>query len=103
MWSKINWSSLYLKSENQKSTNGVVNCFESIWPDQSIADLMEWDIAFLTVVDKINSWNKVANLKWLTYWNNDARDHLAPALGLHNFENTRLDDVDKSVGKVRSA
>jgi hypothetical protein len=54
-------------------------------------------------VDKINSWNKVANVKWLTNWNNNPRDDLAPALGLDSFENARVDEVDTPAGKVRAA
>jgi hypothetical protein len=85
--------------------DGVVYCFRSIWPDQKQCQGLNWSVRYSpTVVDKINSWNKVANVKWLSYWNNDARDDLAPALGLDSFENARLDESDRSeVGKVRSA
>jgi hypothetical protein len=85
--------------------DGVVNCFERKWSDLREIHCLRWGIRYSpTVVDKINSWNKIANVKWLTTWNNDARDHLAPALGLDSFENARLDEDDKTEsGKIRSA
>jgi hypothetical protein len=85
--------------------DGVINCFKSIWPDEKKIKCLDWDIRYSpTVVDKINSWNKVASVKWLTTWNNHARVDLAPALGLDSFENARLDKYDRSEwGKVRSA
>jgi hypothetical protein len=85
--------------------DGVVHCFKSIWPDEKKIKVNCWNIRYSpTVVDKINSWNKVANVKWLTMWNNEARDHLAPALGLDSFENARLVKNDMTVlGKVKSA
>jgi hypothetical protein len=43
-------------------------------------------------------------VKWLTNWNNDARDHLAPALGLDYFENARPNVNDYTHwGKIKYA
>jgi hypothetical protein len=88
--------------------DGVVNSesYERIWPDQKMVQLMGYKYIYYspTIVDKINSWNKVANVKWLSYLNNDARDEIAPLIGLDRFENARFDKGDKSVpGQIRSA
>jgi hypothetical protein len=85
--------------------DGVIKCSERKWRDEKIIRCLGRLISYSpTVVDKINSWNKVASVKWLTTWNNDARDHLAPALGLDCFENARLDKYDRSEwGKIESA
>lgn len=47
----------------------------------------EWPIIYSpTLVRCINTWSRVAEIRWLTSWQHCARYRLAPLLGLFDFE-----------------
>jgi hypothetical protein len=46
------------------------------------------------MVQRINAWNQVAEVRWLTTWDDSAKTNLAPALKLDSFENSRKSDND---------
>ena len=54
-----------------------------------------------TVVHKINEWNKIAEVRWLTHWHERAKTALAPALKLHDFKLARdsyyIDKINAAV------
>nr|QBK87138.1 MAG: hypothetical protein LCMAC201_00400 [Marseillevirus LCMAC201] len=39
-----------------------------------------------SIIERINQWASVAEIRWLTTWKHQAKYHLAPALGLFDFE-----------------
>jgi hypothetical protein len=41
------------------------------------------------LVEKVNKWNKIAEVRWLSPWDEEARDILAPALKLDAFKVAR--------------
>ena len=47
-----------------------------------------------TVITKINQWSQVAEIRWLTNWDERARKMLAPALGINEFELARDPALD---------
>jgi hypothetical protein len=51
------------------------------------------------MVQKINAWHQVAEVRWLTTWNDCAKTNLAPALKLDSFENSRK----SKDGKIETA
>jgi hypothetical protein len=60
------------------------------------------------MVQRINAWHQVAEVRWLTTWNDSAKTNLAPALKLDSFENSRKSKDDKIetailVGKEQGA
>ncbi len=62
-----------------------------------------------TVIQKINEWNKIAEVRWLTSWNNRAITFMSPALGLEPFklaegrESNDWDSVECEMDKTESA
>jgi hypothetical protein len=73
--------------------DNVINMFyerdpKSIWEDTTEQIVNGFRIVYSpTVVRKINEWNKIAEVRWLTAWNQKAVIHLSPAL---NFDTFRL-------------
>lgn len=58
------------------------------WEDTTIETKVDGDIAVIyspAVVNKINEWSTKAEIKWLTNWKENAKNKLAPALGLNDF------------------
>ena len=47
-----------------------------------------------TVITKINQWSQVAEIRWLTSWDEKARTMIAPALGINEFELARDPALD---------
>ena len=50
-----------------------------------------------TVIDAINRWSEVADIRWLTYWDIRAQTDLSPAVGLKHFELARPKGSDRRV------
>jgi len=50
------------------------------------------------MIDRINRWAEVAEVRWLTSWGHFARINLAPALGLLDFEVQRAGRLKNIVG-----
>jgi hypothetical protein len=81
--------------------DGVINLsgtaweLKTRWPDYKIVYNIQagnggYTICYSqTVVDKINEWSEVADVRWLTTWNEYAIKNLAPALGLKKFPQGR--------------
>ena len=62
------------------------------------------------MISCVNAWNKVAEVKWLTTWNDEAQTQVAPVMGLDHFECARtfklqedLDEEEKAKMAVRVA
>jgi hypothetical protein len=53
-----------------------------------------------TVVERIKRWEKHAEIKWLTSWNDRANKYLAPAIGLPLFDNARADSNTSKLNAV---
>ena len=68
------------------------------------AELNSYKIVFSPkVIQKINEWNKIADVRWLTAWNENARKHLAPALKLDDFPVGRTDEQSKVEAAIKTA
>jgi hypothetical protein len=87
--------------------DGVINFAGSkekakvLWPDiiyeRDVVNCAgeEYDILYSpAMVQRINAWNQVAEVRWLTTWDDSAKTNLAPALKLDSFENSRKSDND---------
>jgi len=103
--------------------DGVINMFENYagqtgdWTDVSkgLVYSPERDCNYEVKYSKemiscVNAWNKVAEVKWLTTWNDRAQTHVAPVMGLDHFECARtfklqedLDEEEKAKTAVRIA
>lgn len=86
--------------------DGVINALDGgnkkRWKDVEKKVVNKYDIYYSpTVVNKINAWSKVAEVRWLTTWDENARRLLAPALGLNEFELAR--DPDLMLSKDQAA
>lgn len=94
--------------------DGVLNFFmgRSVWETSKMAWIrdrsrgigVQWSP---TVVDKLNDWfdSGLAEIRWLTSWDNRAQEKLAPELGLRHFELARnpAENIDKDVAADRTA
>jgi hypothetical protein len=98
--------------------DGVINMLgrneseaKSLWEDAATVFVRKsvkfepFEILFSpSMVRKINEWNQVAEVRWLTSWNNLARTKLAPLLGLGDFPVSRDRRVlDKTAAAVANA
>lgn len=103
--------------------DGVINMFENHagrtgeWTDVSkgLAYNTErgcnYEVKFSKeMISCVNAWNKVAEVKWLTTWNDEAQTQVAPVMGLDHFECARtfklqedLDEEEKAKMAVRVA
>lgn len=80
---------------------GANSCLGS-WNDTKSTVVNGFKIQYSpTVVDKINEWNKVADVRWLTTWNERAQKMLAPELKLDHFALAR--DPKLKWGKTQTA
>ncbi len=74
------------KSKYWKDTK-IIEKLEAIYPGN---ERKEFRIVYSpSVIEKINSWSSVAEIKWLTTWDDRADRYLAPALGLNRFDVAR--------------
>lgn len=80
--------------------DGVINMFginKLSWSDRKTTKVDDRTIQYSpTVVEKINSWNTVAEVRWLTWWDEKAPTMLAPALKLDKFPLARDPALDWS-------
>ncbi len=81
-----------------------------LWPDcvRSNQIKIRWCKAFdvfysPAMIQRINQWNKVAEIRWLTSWNDAANDSLAPAVGLDQFVFARDPKMSKLDYAVKTA
>lgn len=108
-------SSLYPKPIILLDVDGVINFVgKSQWPNNKCARVfnklhsrefaINWSPA---VVDKLNHWSEsgMAEIRWLTMWDESAPEFLAPALGIRHFELARnpLDGIEKNEAADRAA
>ena len=76
--------------------DGVVNMAKGDcgWADKVITEVYGYSIGYSpTVIKKINEWNAIAEVRWLTSWDSKAQSLLAPALGLDKFPLGRVREV----------
>ena len=88
--------------------DGVINYLdgEVRWKDSKTVPVRHFEISYSpTVIAKLNDWTKsgAAEIRWLTTWNANAQQHLAPKLGLRNFALAREVYDDTFVGKATAA
>jgi hypothetical protein len=56
-------------------------------PCSSGNGFVDWPVVYAPpIVDKINEWSKVAEIRWHTSWKHAAKYRLAPLIGLNDFE-----------------
>jgi len=80
---------------------GANSCLNS-WSDKKSTIVNGYKIQYSpTVVEKINKWNTVAEVRWLTTWNERAQSMLAPELKLDHFGLAR--DPALGLGKQQAA
>ena len=80
---------------------GCNSCLDS-WSDKKSTIVNGFTIQYSpTVVERINKWNTIAEVRWLTTWNNRAQTMLAPELKLDHFALAR--DPDVYMGKLQAA
>jgi hypothetical protein len=70
--------------------DGVINMSLCIakakWPDSERAFIDSFFVHYsATVVQHINTWSEVAEIRWLTTWSFNAATKLAPLLNINNF------------------
>ena len=80
--------------------DGVINTENPYFYNGEWGDVVEteanittrtWEVFYSPqVVNKINAWSKIADVRWLTTWDESAKLNLAPALGLNDFAMARL-------------
>jgi hypothetical protein len=72
------------------------------WTDTVETEVRGFDIQYSpTVIKKINEWNAIAEVRWLTTWDSKAQSMLAPALGLDEFPLGRIEET--YTGKTAAA
>ena len=74
------------------------------WDDTRMVRVKGWNIGYSPdMVEKFNSFSrtKLAEIRWLTTWDESARTMLAPALGFDEFLLAR--DPEKDIGKAEAA
>lgn len=81
------------------NVDGVVNILGTgnMWGDIETKEVAAYgeiiDVRYSpSMIDSINKWKALAEIKWLTNWNEEARFSLAPALGLYSFKMARTSD-----------
>ena len=76
--------------------HGLPEC-EPTWEDKT--DIPRHDSFPIeyspTVIDAINRWSEVADIRWLTNWDSRAQTVLTPAVGLKHFELARPAGSDR--------
>jgi hypothetical protein len=68
--------------------DGVINMWTGNcgWTDAVSTEVYGYSIQHSpTMIKKINEWNSIAEVRWLTTWESKAQSLLAPALGLDKF------------------
>ena len=87
--------------------DGVINmfghssCLES-WANTKTTFVNNFRINYSpAVIEKINRWNTVAEVRWLTTWDNRAQTMLAPELKLDQFDLAR--DPELRLSKTQAA
>lgn len=67
----------------------TIEKLEAIYPD---GEKKEFKVFYSpTVVRAINAWAEVAEVRWLSSWDDRANTFFGPAVGLHRFELARSD------------
>eukprot|EP01032_Pedospumella_encystans_P024515 gene24515-27725_t len=80
---------------------GHTSCLES-WADTKTTFVNDFRIKYSpAVIEKINRWNTVAEVRWLTTWDSRAQTMLAPELKLDKFDLAR--DPELGLSKTQAA